>query len=366
MAAREINMNPDVLQDVTITTARFLLPPISSSQAALYDAAVTIYPLFYRFAVRITEQIQAAVAQHKYFGWTHIGVVYSKSAVWPLSAKLSQQLFPANGISVVASVSMTLYDPSASQTYYPQIKSAFEFLRSTKLRIFLALADTWQTMDIMMAAHRVNLVGRDYAIDDPSIHERWDTPLDASLLQGVGYIRFTTGPFFTDPYLQAWLPRFQSTVAWAVANEPQLYQDLRLNETDTTQQDHPTNFFFDDPGTNQLPSYMVLAGYDATLGMAQAFEKLISESGTTGQALANGSLTSRLTLDRMLAPLQGAKSLTGMTTFTPQGDPVVNPLTFNLFRGTALTDLGILAANITLDAATGNGVFSPDKSVFVW
>nr|KAJ3405757.1 hypothetical protein HK105_003666 [Polyrhizophydium stewartii] len=39
MAAREINSNPNVLQDVTIKTARFLLPSISN-KAAMYDAVV--------------------------------------------------------------------------------------------------------------------------------------------------------------------------------------------------------------------------------------------------------------------------------------------------------------------------------------
>ncbi|KAL2912349.1 hypothetical protein HK105_208196, partial [Polyrhizophydium stewartii] len=289
MAAREINSNPNVLQDVTIKTARFLLPSISN-KAAMYDAVVGLcdsagqvalasplnspiastvsficpqlphmspysalpmlsdkstYPLFYRFVVSATQQVQAAVAQHKYFGWTRVGIIYVNTNVWAVStkmlaARLSLQLFPASGISVEACVLITPYDPAVSKFYYPQISNQFEFLKSTKLRVFLAYVDTWQTMDVMMAASRVGLAGHDY-----------DTPINPSLLQGVGLIWFNAGPFFDDPYLQSWIPRFLAAETAAISTEPQLYYDLKPNETDTTKQSYPANFFFDDPGTDK-------------------------------------------------------------------------------------------------------------------
>nr|KAJ3420572.1 hypothetical protein HK105_005509 [Polyrhizophydium stewartii] len=164
------------------------------------------------------------------------------------------------------------------------------------------------------------------------------------LLQGVGVIWFNAGPFFDDPYLQLWIPRFLLAETAAISTEPRLYYNIKLKETDTAKQSYPANFFFDDPGT----------------------DKLIVDTGSTGQTLASGALRSRVTLDRLLAPLTGANSLTGMNSFTPQGDPVVKEMTLNIFRGKSLADLGVVGATISLNPATGLGNFSLDRSKFSW
>ncbi|KAL2911074.1 hypothetical protein HK105_209475, partial [Polyrhizophydium stewartii] len=94
--------------------------------------------------------------------------------------------------------------------------------------------------------------------------------------------------------------------------------------------------------------------------------QLIVDTGSTGQALASRALRSRVTLDRLLAPLTGANSLTDMNSFTPQGDPVVKEMTLNILRGKSLVDLGVVGAIISLDPATGLGTFSLDRSKFSW
>ncbi|KAL2920369.1 hypothetical protein HK105_200442 [Polyrhizophydium stewartii] len=330
-------------------------------------------PLFYRFVEMVSQDIMMMIAEFKYFGWQKTGVVYSATGEWPAAASLASRLFGENNIEVIASVTLPKYSGEASRLYFPQLKPTFEFLKSTRLRIFVGMIDPYNVIDTMMAANRTGIYGRDYVwiMDFPSyfsddVQDRWDTPINLELLWSLPYPWMTVGPFFGDPLFQAWLPRFLAFGAWSVAAEPTLYPLMDVTQTDTTQQNYPDNMFFDDPGTNQLPSYFAMVGYDVGRALARTFEQLIVDSNADGRALANGSILPALTFDRIRNAFNISRSISGVAEFTTNGDPIANPFQVWQLTGANLNDFGTPTANVTIDPVTYEGVFSPDPSKFIW
>nr|KAJ3399080.1 hypothetical protein HK105_005004 [Polyrhizophydium stewartii] len=203
MAAAEVNTNASLLPDATVAVTSVSLPLFDADPAAFYDLAVDLcdnggyhayfssvldnmafatslvcpnpdlathlltagpaagsFPLFQRQIESMTQDLQIMIAQFKYFGWTRTAILFNTNDVWIKTARNARQMFSQNGISVLASIQMAEYDPSISTMYYPQIQNVFEFLKSTRLRIFFALVD--QVADVMMAANRTGIAGRDY------------------------------------------------------------------------------------------------------------------------------------------------------------------------------------------------------------
>nr|KAJ3420870.1 hypothetical protein HK105_005060 [Polyrhizophydium stewartii] len=373
MAFNETNSNYDLLRDVSLVVESITVPSAQDQPAAVYDAIVDLTPLFYRFVEMVSQDIMMMIAEFKYFGWQKTGVVYSATGEWPAAASLASRLFGENNIEVIASVTLPKYSGEASRLYFPQLKPTFEFLKSTRLRIFVGMIDPYNVIDTMMAANRTGIYGRDYVwiMDFPSyfsddVQDRWDTPINLELLWSLPYPWMTVGPFFGDPLFQAWLPRFLAFGAWSVAAEPTLYPLMDVTQTDTTQQNYPDNMFFDDPGTNQLPSYFAMVGYDVGRALARTFEQLIVDSNADGRALANGSILPALTFDRIRNAFNISRSISGVAEFTTNGDPIANPFQVWQLTGANLNDFGTPTANVTIDPVTYEGVFSPDPSKFIW
>nr|KAJ3420609.1 hypothetical protein HK105_005478 [Polyrhizophydium stewartii] len=320
MAIQEINNSSDILQDVALIPMRINLD--LTNPATLYDSSISLYPLYFRYVSTFTQLAGGIAAQFKYFGWSKIGIVSASSSIYPTVLSTYVDVFKGYGVSVLATVILPDYDSSVSTMYYPQIRQPFEFLRQTGLRIFFASVPPQQIMDVMMAANKTGLVGRDYY-----------TALDPMLLRGVALIQNIQGPFFDDPYYQSWKPRFDTFLAHTLAYETSLYHDINPSQTDPTAQDYPSSFFFDDPGTNQYPAFFLLAGYDGMWTIARTLERAIVRSGLDGMALANGSLAPFVKLSDVIDIAANMNTLVGVKSLTSSGDASPDPLYLSQLTG---------------------------------
>ncbi|KAL2916782.1 hypothetical protein HK105_203561 [Polyrhizophydium stewartii] len=415
MAAAEANANTSILPDATLNVSHVMLKPFLDGQAAFYDVAVNLcdhgghhafffntkdvaavavglmpsfstmaydpdlqdkhlFPLFHRPVNSVSQDISILIAQFKFFGWTRAGLLISENKLWTKVSGLILHAFPQHGIAVLSRVQMPTYNPQVSKLYYPQIRTTFEFLKSTRLRIFIALLNIGQAPDVMMAANRTGIVGRDYVwlLDTPEFHDasvasRWDTPWDPMLLRGVGFPFFDTTPLFDDPYFTDWMPRFVHFTTETIANEPQLYPTLDINQTDPTQQSHPASFAYDDPGDNTTPSLFVRYGYESAMRFSLAVHKLVSDMNSSTNAFANRSILPAMTLARLTAPFQGTRPLTRVVQFTALGDPLPEAFTWQMFDGMSqVGEYGATVATVVIDMASGVATFTPDPKVFMW
>nr|KAJ3420066.1 hypothetical protein HK105_006156 [Polyrhizophydium stewartii] len=291
----------------------------------------------------------------RYFGWSKIAALYASSGVYPGAVAVAISYFPSQGINIVSSIKVATYNKAVSDLYYPQIADSFVFLKANGLRIILCLVQSIFTVDMVMAANRTGRIGPDY-----------DTKVDPMLLRGAIFISPPTGPFFSDPYFQAWRPRFQSMVSWTLSNDLASYTEISATQTDPTKQNYPSSFFYDDPGTNSSPALATMIGYDSITKLVIAFEQLLEDTGSTAQDLANGLLTSNLTLARLLAPFDGLHSLSGFSRFTANGDPGVSPFVVMQHRGNKLDSDTIATGTVTIPEASCEGTFTPNVSAFFW
>ncbi|KAL2919898.1 hypothetical protein HK105_200815 [Polyrhizophydium stewartii] len=396
MAANITNTDPSILPDVTVLVDEIEMPQFEASPAQVYDLSVDLcdssryvtfvgymtsqttlalssvcpdipqttigaaipqlsdkrlYKLFYRFVETISQDINILASMFRFFGWKKTG--FMTSLAYEYAGLVFTQIFQQQGISVLAKVRLPSYDPTISQLYYPQVRSEFEFLKSTRLRIFVLFATTDENTDILLAANRTGLVGRDYywcfynSISfTPDQQDRWDTPADPSIFKGIVFPWFSINQSFDTVYSAAWLANFTAFVADSIARDSALYPYMNLGETDTTAQDYPQNLFYDDPGNNQAPSFCSMSGFDIAHGLLRTFEDLIVRNSATGMQLADRSLLRRLALKDILASLASEPSITGLTQFTDQGDPLADPFQLLQFSGKTLNDIGSPIANV--------------------
>eukprot|EP00842_Homolaphlyctis_polyrhiza_P001785 jgi/Hompol1/2607/HPOL_006078-RA len=82
----------------------------------------------------------------------------------PALARVYLDVFPSDGIEVSAFAKMSTYVPPG--LYFNQIAGTFRFLKSTRLRIFVAVGTDQDLPDIMLAANATDLLGCD---NDPSM-----------------------------------------------------------------------------------------------------------------------------------------------------------------------------------------------------
>nr|KAJ3419643.1 hypothetical protein HK105_006709 [Polyrhizophydium stewartii] len=244
MAALEINNLSTLLPGATLNVQRVTLPPMSQL-AAIYDKAVDIcdsrnfsflagnlrssttyattivcpnipFVSTLSSAPVLSDKTRASISHFKYFGWSKVGLVVSNTGILPDLRAMYFSMFSESGINILANVLIPAYNPAISRLYYPQIRQPFEFLKASRLRIFVACIDAAQMIDIMLAANQTGLVGRDYG----------------------------------------------------------MYTDINMSQTDASQQDYPGSLFLDDPGTDNQPSLFVTSAYDAVWATAYAFDEL--------------------------------------------------------------------------------------------
>ncbi|KAL2918174.1 hypothetical protein HK105_202101 [Polyrhizophydium stewartii] len=419
MAALEINNLSTLLPGATLNVQRVTLPPMSQL-AAIYDKAVDIcdsrnfsflagnlrssttyattivcpnipfvstlssapvlsdktrFPLFFRYTHSFAQSARASISHFKYFGWSKVGLVVSNTGILPDLRAMYFSMFSESGINILANVLIPAYNPAISRLYYPQIRQPFEFLKASRLRIFVACIDAAQMIDIMLAANQTGLVGRDYvwatnqfiSVYDMTISQRWDVALDPKIMRGVSLITSENQFIAQDPVVCAWTDRFRERLAEALARETGMYTDINMSQTDASQQDYPGSLFLDDPGTDNQPSLFVTSAYDAVWATAYAFDEIITESNSTARALANGLLDSQVSLGKIIGAASRLQAISGVSMFQSNGDPLREKMILLQFTGTSFSIGGtVKAAIILLNATTLNSSLVVDKGQFLW
>ncbi|KAL2920079.1 hypothetical protein HK105_200145 [Polyrhizophydium stewartii] len=318
-----------------------------------------LYPRFWRYTLPYASLIESLVPMIQYFGWSKVGLVTMNDGIFPETATYFNSILPAYGINVVSPVKIVKYNPAVSRLYYDQVAREYSFLKSTGLRIFIANVDATVLGDTMMSAKKAGIWGRNY-----------DTPFDMSLLRGLIMIQSNIGPFLNDPYFQSWLPKFNAFRRSEIANNAALYPAINFQQTNPYAPDGPVSCFFDDPGMNQRPAVDVIGGYDGVMTLARAWDKAgraaINDAGTTGRALANGSLAGAITLAAIVGDANNQPSLTGLR-FTSIGDPSADRTRVAQIDISGGSMLVVTTGVIGFDPATDEpATFAPNASKFIW
>ncbi|KAI8927470.1 periplasmic binding protein-like I [Entophlyctis helioformis] len=417
MAAREINARSDILPDVRINVEYNTDYLLYYDPASVYDIAIRVcdqidqgviylelassmtaavalvcphipslsfvsgggvlsnkklYPLFWRSSWPFSVFIRASLSFFEMFGWSKIGLVYQSTPVYKAIGQSYKEYFSKNGVEIFSSVGIPAY--SGSGNYYDQIKTSFEYLKSTKLRIFVVIGDPDICVDIVMAANMTGLVGRDYVwttvqtsiAASADFATKWgNATLNPEILRGFTLVRSGSNLDASDPAFTAWLPNFQAAVADAIANHAQNYVFMDVLDTDPTSQFSPPNLFYDDPGTNELPADLLVKAYDATHIMAKVWEKWIQAANSDGPSLANRTLGSRYNLKDMLDEARAYHPLSGLTLFTPEGDPVPQKILLGVNTGQRVASF-VYAGEYIVNSTTGRANLTIDKTKFVW
>ncbi|KAI8928250.1 periplasmic binding protein-like I [Entophlyctis helioformis] len=311
-----------------------MVPAFSVSAAGDQLSQKARFPLFWRYTSTWGQTIRASIGFFKYFGWTKVGILYMNYGNFPKVSQIYFDMFPHEGIEVAAKVSIEPYRPPG--LYYDQIRPSFEFLKSTKLRIFVVIGIGSDLPEIMMAANLTGLYGRDYVWTTPQDYasigdidnSRWDVPISPAILQGLTCIKNDPGTFQENAYTTAWTSRYETAINYAIANEAALYETMNVTETDPMSERYPLYMFYDDTGAWTLPSFYIRSGYDAIWSLISVMDRVINRHNATAESMANGPLREALKLEELLAEASRRDNVLGAVHFTPNGDLSADPLHF--------------------------------------
>nr|KAJ3420403.1 hypothetical protein HK105_005709 [Polyrhizophydium stewartii] len=261
LAAAHINQDSTVLPDATIEIVREPIFDFTNAQdPALYDRA------------------QQICRQPGYMG---VAPDMGSRSVVAFMTMCGQSYFPyfsQQGINVIGIAGFPQY--RGPGLYYPQLQQTFEFLKSTRCRILIAVCSDTDLPDVMMAANQTGIKTPDYG-----------GAFDPSVMQSL--IFFVSGfadDFSANPFWPAFKARFEAAVTQTILYDSAWYSNLNPNETDPTQLDYQLNMFYDDIGIWKVPANYIRNAYNALWALSRAWDTVINTRGTTAEAVVNGSL----------------------------------------------------------------------------
>ncbi|KAJ1341438.1 hypothetical protein BSLG_003867 [Batrachochytrium salamandrivorans] len=335
MAVSEINVNSSLLQDVTLQiNIDDSIDGFSNNIASLYETAIQLcdmnntigflldmssgvaisfekmcpqtpafssisagdalsdkknFPLFWRYVTNWGNALQVNINFIKYFGWSQIGVVYMDYSSFPGVARAYISMCSNQGIHVNAFAPMSVY--TAPGLYYPQIKSTFNYLLSTNLRVFVISGASNDIPDVILAARKAGIYG-DYG-----------EKVNSSILDGVIALGSDPGNTIASDYTASWLTRFNLSKNELLSTNMSEYKSIDRTVTDEFQEDFPLNLFYDDPGIWTVPAYSIQDGYDTVYALARVWDNIINSNRETGSAVMNKSIASQISLPLILHAL---------------------------------------------------------------
>ncbi|EGF84078.1 hypothetical protein BATDEDRAFT_85448 [Batrachochytrium dendrobatidis JAM81] len=417
MAVGEINSNASILQDVNIILNKSVIPDATIAPASVFDFGVsictpnqpvligsnlqditmelvmqacpkalafsiiagadalsdkTIYPKFWRYVTTWGQRIKAQAAHYVYYGWTQIGMISSIDVSF--TEDICTQYFPTQGVDISASTRFSKYNPAVSQYYYTQLKDSFQFLKSSNLRVFLINAESHYLIDVMMAANRTGIWGRDYVwtTTQASIayqqgaSSRWDTPLNPQVLRGLTLLTNKKGPYLNESFIQQFMVNFKAFINYTLTNEQYLYSTLNFSQTNPAVQNYPPNTFYADPGTHTYPLSYLTESYDGAYTLAHTCEQAIVEQGVTGVELAGGLVDGNITISKIVNQIMSNPTVSEFIGFTPKGDPSVEILIMYQLLGTSFHTTIPVGVFNQISPNSDVHTFTPNTSAYFW
>ncbi|KAJ1342232.1 hypothetical protein BSLG_003155 [Batrachochytrium salamandrivorans] len=306
MAVSEINVNSSLLQDVTLQiNIDDSIDGFSNNIASLYETAIQLCDMNNTIGFLLDMSSGVAISFEKMCPQTpafssisagdalsdkKIGVVYMDYSSFPGVARAYISMCSNQGIHVNAFAPMSVY--TAPGLYYPQIKSTFNYLLSTNLRVFVISGASNDIPDVILAARKAGIYGRDYG-----------EKVNSSILDGVIALGSDPGNTIASDYTASWLTRFNLSKNELLSTNMSEYKSIDRTVTDEFQEDFPLNLFYDDPGIWTVPAYSIQDGYDTVYALARVWDNIINSNRETGSAVMNKSIASQISLPLILHAL---------------------------------------------------------------
>ncbi|KAH6578851.1 hypothetical protein BASA60_003512 [Batrachochytrium salamandrivorans] len=308
MAVSEINVNSSLLQDVTLQiNIDDSIDGFSNNIASLYETAIQLCDMNNTIGFLLDMSSGVAISFEKMC--PQIGVVYMDYSSFPGVARAYISMCSNQGIHVNAFAPMSVY--TAPGLYYPQIKSTFNYLLSTNLRVFVISGASNDIPDVILAARKAGIYGRDYVWSclqlsmqiTSDISTRWGEKVNSSILDGVIALGSDPGNTIASDYTASWLTRFNLSKNELLSTNMSEYKSIDRTVTDEFQEDFPLNLFYDDPGIWTVPAYSIQDGYDTVYALARVWDNIINSNRETGSAVMNKSIASQISLPLILHAL---------------------------------------------------------------
>ncbi|KAI8922896.1 periplasmic binding protein-like I [Entophlyctis helioformis] len=294
------------------------------------------YGYFWRYVDPVENLAEPAIALIRQFNWTDVVLTWVEGTEGATVSDIFSSIAMSVNVTMVAKVPFSISD---EKDLYMQVLGPLKFIRSTKARVIVLAGGPSASLDIMLAANRLGMVGNGYvwitlqtqfAPNYARQRAYWGSEFSPSVLRGVTQLSMPRGPYAQDPVFQTFKTKFDAYASLiASGTDASFYRSLSTN---TSSPNHPRNAFYDDPGTNTIPAFNVLAGYDGIMTAAIAMEKRLQESNANGNTLtlSTGINFAATLLENITAVTY--HGVTGISTFKPVGDPGM-PYELKLLKG---------------------------------
>ncbi|KAH9244060.1 hypothetical protein BASA81_018582 [Batrachochytrium salamandrivorans] len=260
MAVSEINVNSSLLQDVTLQiNIDDSIDGFSNNIASLYETAIQLCDMNNTIGFLLDMSSGVAISFEKMCPQTPAFSSISAGDALSDKKKAYISMCSNQGIHVNAFAPMSVY--TAPGLYYPQIKSTFNYLLSTNLRVFVISGASNDIPDVILAARKAGIYGRDYG-----------EKVNSSILDGVIALGSDPGNTIASDYTASWLTRFNLSKNELLSTNMSEYKSIDRTVTDEFQEDFPLNLFYDDPGIWTVPAYSIQDGYDTVYALARVWD----------------------------------------------------------------------------------------------
>eukprot|EP00842_Homolaphlyctis_polyrhiza_P005130 jgi/Hompol1/5618/HPOL_002012-RA len=314
----------------------------------------TRFGQFWRYTNPVENSAFPALAFMRYFNWTDLVLTWVEGTEGATVA----DVFSSNAISLnMTMVAKVPFAISSDKDLYMQALGPLKFIRSTKSRIIVLAGGPSYSIDILLAANRLGMIGNGYVWitlqsgfvpDLPRQSSYWGGEWNPGILRGAMQFSMPRGANTADPnYINNFTPVFQQYLTQVQGGtDASFYTYMSL--TNTSSPGYIANAFYSDT-VNKIPAFNVLAGYDGVMLAAKAWDNIVNAASANGTLLQGATSTSaaqslygKAKLSDAISAASSYSAVSGVSAFTTTGDPGV-PYVVSLWSGsswTASTSMG--------------------------
>ncbi|KAJ8329863.1 hypothetical protein O5D80_002055 [Batrachochytrium dendrobatidis] len=325
----------------------------------------SIYGSFWRYTNPVENLAYPAIALIQKFNWTQVVLTWVEGTEGTTLADTFSAYAIYQNITMAAKVPFAI---SSDDDLYMQTLGPLKFIRSTKARIIVLAGGPSYGIDIMLAANRLGMIGNGYvwitlqSLFSPDFARQqayWGNEFTPNILKGALQLSTPHNVNMNGAAFNSFNTIFNTYKNSALVNDSAFYNCFTT--TNSSSRCFYPNALYDDPGTNTIPAYNILAGYDGVMTTALAMDAVVDASSLAGSSLAPpaGSKYGKVGLSDIIAAAQTYSCLTGISQFTSVGDPGI-PYTVNLWNGTswsaslAQVSVGVINMSTVIDSGSSN------------
>nr|KAJ3414989.1 hypothetical protein HK105_001628 [Polyrhizophydium stewartii] len=384
----------------------------------------TTYPYFWRYTSPVENLAYPAIALMRNFNWTDVVLTWVEGTEGASLADVFSSTAISNNMTMVAKVPFSI---SSSQDLYMQALGPLKFIRSTKARIIVLAGGPSYSIDILLCAARLGMIGNGFvwitlqsrfSPDTTRQSAYWGRGFNPSILKGVLQFRLPKGDYLSNPSAptiaayQTFNTNFNAYRATALSADPSFYTCFSTSVASTDKCFYP-DALYSDGSASTTPAFNVLAGYDGIMTAALAMDivgaavmdarcelermltlpvvvglepfadppspsaatrqnhqQVVNSQNLDGSTLAppSGIQYGNITLAKVVQAALTYPSLTGVSKFTTAGDPGV-PYELLILKGDSWTTSTSSVSVGTIyipPAGVRSAVVTLDLSSYFW